>query len=362
MPGEKAAAPLGDYNNAVSKLTAALSSLQSDMQRLTEQQNQLLKKKNPATASKSWVIPASPKTSTPARVSREPTRDPSSASPSPSRRLANHAAPRSPLVQRRAQSVPPKSPKHQQPARPLEPKPMTFSRVIAPPQNVDRIPHLRRVNPWQSQVQTSSSFSIGGGGGGGEPHSLGPTPVATPTHTPLPPATPTPRLADDAVSVGSQDDHSIFSMDLEAGPPLGPSASRDGLASGACSSGAPSECSFESDAPASVLNGKRSSLIEISLSALRADGEDDEPSAEALADPQGEQGESETRAGVGFFFKVGVPLAQPCCCCLVVVVVRALCVHVLRPDLTRMTRSCRRTKWLSGEQRCWRNSRRERRR
>lgn len=298
------------------------------MQRLTEQQNQLLKKKNPAPASKSWVIPASPKTSTPARISREPSRDPNSASPSPSRRLANHATPKSPLVHRRAQSVPPKSPKHQQHARPLEPKPMTFSRVIVPPQNVDRIPHLRRVNPWQSQVQTSSSFSIGGSDGGGEPHSSGPTPVATPTHTPLPPATPTPRLADDAVSVGSQDDHSIFSMDLEAGPPLGPSASRDGLVSGACSSGAPSECSFESDAPASMLNGKRSSLIEISLSALRVDGEEDEQVAEAFADPQGEQGESETRAGVGFFFKVRWCRIHSVTCSVVVAVAVVVVVAV----------------------------------
>lgn len=303
-PGEKAAAPLGDYNNAVSKLTAALSSLQSDMQRLTDQQNQLLKKKSPAAASKSWVIPASPKTSatasTLARTSREPTRDPNSASPSPSHRFANHVAPKSPQVHRRAQSVPPKSPKHQQHARPLEPKPMSFSRAIAPPQNVDRIPHLRRVNPWQSQVQTLSTFSIGDGV---ELHSSGPTPVPTPTHTPLPPSTPTPRPADDAMSVGSQDDHSIFSMDLEAGPSHGPSANRDGLVSGACSSGAPSECSFESDATASMLNGKRSSLIEISLSALRVEGDEDDQVAEPFPDPMSELAEPETKAGVGFFFK-----------------------------------------------------------
>lgn len=320
-PGEKATAPLGDYNNAVSKLTAALSSLQSDMQRLTEQQNQLLKKKSPASASKSWVIPASSKTptptSTPSRLSREPTRDPSSASPSPSRRFANHMAPKSPQVHRRAQSVPPKSPKHQQHARPLEPKPMSFSRVIAPPQNVDRIPHLRRVNPWQSQVQTLSTFSIGDSDAG-ELHSSDPTPVPTPTHTPLPPSTPTPQptAADDAVSVGSLDDQSIFSMDLEAGPSHGPLANRDGLASGACSSGAPSECSFESDAPPSVLNGKRSSLIEISLSALRVEGEEDEQEADTLPDALSEQAEPETKGGVGFFFKVGVSLLQSLLSCV----------------------------------------------
>lgn len=166
---------------------------------------------------------------------------------------------------------------------------MTFSRVITPPHNVDRIPHLRRVNPWQSQVQTSSSWGS----------SLAPTPVAT---TP-PPATPSPRPSDDVASVGSQDDRSVFSVDLEVGPPHGPSTVGDGLVSGACSSGAPSECSFESDAPASVLNGKRGSLIEISLLALQADGEEVEPEAEAEADPPGEM---ETRTGIGFFFKVSV--------------------------------------------------------
>ncbi|XP_023260156.1 calmodulin-regulated spectrin-associated protein 3 isoform X3 [Seriola lalandi dorsalis] len=311
-PGEKMVAPLGDYNNAVSKLTAALSSLQSDMQRLTEQQNQLIKKKAVAPNNKSWVIPASPKTSTPAptRMSRETTRDLNSASssPSPSRRITNHTTPpKSPQVHRRAQSVPPKSPKHHhQHSRPLDIKVPTLSRVLTPPQNVDRIPHLRRVNPWQSQVQTSSSFSIGDSGSLDELCSSGPTPVPTPTHTPLPTPvpTPTPRpTADDTLSeVGSNDDHSIFSMDLEAGSLHGLASKKDGLAGGGCSSGAPSECSFESDAPAGMLNGKRSSLIEISLSALQ-DGEEDDQVPDAFSDSMSDRTEPEMKPGVGFFFK-----------------------------------------------------------
>ncbi|XP_076608028.1 calmodulin-regulated spectrin-associated protein 3 isoform X2 [Chaetodon auriga] len=311
-PSEKMVAPLGDYNNAVSKLTAALSSLQNDMQRLTEQQNQLIKKKASTSSNKSWVIPASPKTSTPApapaRVSRESTRDLNSASssPSPSRKITNHTTPpKSPQVHRRAQSVPPKSPRHHQHSRPLDVKVPTLSRVIAPPQNVDRIPHLRRVNPWQSQVQTSSSFSIGDSDSLVELHSSGPTPVPTPTLTPVPTPTLTSRPAvDDALSeVGSNDDHSIFSMDLEAGPSHGPLAKKEGLAAGGCSSGAPSECSFESDAPAGMLNGKRSSLIEISLSALQGDLEDDVQVPDAFSDSMSERTEPEMKGGVGFFFK-----------------------------------------------------------
>lgn len=202
--------------------------------------------------------------------------------------------------------MPPKSPKHHQHSRPLDIKVPTLSRVLTPPQNVDRIPHLRRVNPLQSQVQTSSSFSIGDSGSLDELRSSGPTPVPTPTLTPIPTPTPTPRpAADDALSeVGSNDDHSIFSLDLETGSLHGHAAKKDGLASGGCSSGAPSECSFESDAPAGLMNGKRSSLIEISLSALR-DGEQDDQVPDALSDSMSDRTEPETKGGVGFFFKVG---------------------------------------------------------
>uniref|UniRef100_A0A1A8NKF1 Calmodulin regulated spectrin-associated protein family, member 3 n=1 Tax=Nothobranchius rachovii TaxID=451742 RepID=A0A1A8NKF1_9TELE len=311
-PAEKTVAPdkmVGDYNNAVSKLTAALSSLQSDMQKLTEQQNQLIKNKPAASSNKSWVIPASTKTSTPApppaRLSREPTRgfNSTSPSPSPSHKMAKHPTPqKSPHVNRRAQSVPPKSPKH---SRQMDMKVPSLSRVLTAPQNVDRIPHLRRVNPWQSQVQTSSSFSIGDTASLEELRSSGPTPVPTPSPTPLQTPTPPPLPSDDAQSeVGSNDGQSIFSMDLEVGPSHSP-LKKDGLASGGCSSGAPSECSFDSEAPAGMLNGKRSSLIEISLSSLQREDEEEEEDQvpDTFSDSVNDRTESESKAGVGFFFK-----------------------------------------------------------
>ncbi|XP_020560881.1 calmodulin-regulated spectrin-associated protein 3 isoform X2 [Oryzias latipes] len=301
-PGEKMAAPLGDYNNAVSKLTAALTSLQSDMQRLTEQQNQLIKK-TPTSSNKSWVIPASPKTSTPAppmRLSRESTRGLNSTSSSPSRNVTNHITPpKSPHVHRRAQSVPPKSPKQ---SRQFDIKVPTLSRVLTPPQNVDRIPHLRRAHPLKSQIQTSSSFSIGDSESLDDLRSSGPTPLPPPSVTPIP--TPSPHAAvDDALSeAGSNDAQSIFSMDLDAGPLHSP-LKREGLTSAGCSSGAPSECSFESDAPAGMSNGKRSSLIEIPLSALRGEGEDDDQVPDPFSDNMSDQTEPESKAGLGFFFK-----------------------------------------------------------
>lgn len=304
-------APLGEYNNAVSKLTAALSSLQSDMQRLTEQQNHLLQKKPAASTSKSWVIPASSRTSTPAhtpvRMSRETTRNlnSTSTSPSPSHKMAMQT-PKSPQVQRRARSVPPKSPKHHQHGRPLDVKIPTYSRVITAPQNVDRIPHLRRVNPWQSQVQTSSSFTIGDSDTLDELRSSRVTPASTPAKTPVPPATSTPHSAvDDAMSdIGSNDGHSVFNMDLETGASHGISFKKERLTGGGCSSGAPSECSFESDVPAGPLNGKRSSLIEISLSSLRGDGEEDDQVPDPFSDAVSDRTDPDMKGGVGFFFRV----------------------------------------------------------
>ncbi|CAL8303415.1 unnamed protein product [Merluccius merluccius] len=301
-PGEKATAPLGDYNNAVSKLTAALSSLQSDMQRLSEQQNQLIRKKPATPSNRSWVIPPSPKTSTPVRSSRESSRElnSTSSSPSPSRKIMNHTTPpKSPHAHRRAQSVPPKSSKGP-----------GLSRVLNAPQNVDRIPHLRRVNPGQCKVQTSSSFSIGTSAEAPEElrssdPTPAPTPIATPTPTPNPTPTPRPQAEDTLSEAGSNDDQSIFSMDLEAGS-MQAMARKERPAVGGSSSGAPSECSFESDVPAAMFNGnKRSSLIEIPLLAVGGDeGEDEEQGPDLFSDSMSDMTEAELRVGgLGFFFK-----------------------------------------------------------
>ncbi|XP_060798552.1 calmodulin-regulated spectrin-associated protein 3 isoform X2 [Neoarius graeffei] len=280
--GEKTSVPLGDYNNAVSKLNAALSSLQNDMQRLSEQQNQLLKKKIPS-ANQAWVIPPKTKNSTaaaPSRLSREPTRDliPNSASssPSPSRRMGAQAVPpKSPGAHRRAQSAPPKSPKNQHHSRSTDPKTPALTRVITAPQNVDNIPHRRKVSPWQYRDQTSSSFSIGS-----------PVPDSRPPSRPL---------SDDP-----SDDQTVFSLELDGGSNHFPGRKEHQGGS----SGAPSECSFESDIPASAFGRKPSSLIEIPLSSLGGlDVEEAENGPDAVSDSMSEHTEPELKGGVGFFFK-----------------------------------------------------------
>ncbi|XP_021025028.1 calmodulin-regulated spectrin-associated protein 3 isoform X4 [Mus caroli] len=136
---------LGDYNRAVSKLSAALSSLQRDMQRLTDQQQRLLappEAPGPAPPPAAWVIPG-------------PATGPKAASPSPARRAP--AARRSPGP---GPSPTPRSPKH---ARPAELKLAPLTRVLTPPHDVDSLPHLRKFSPSQVPVQTRSSILLSEG-------------------------------------------------------------------------------------------------------------------------------------------------------------------------------------------------------
>lgn len=136
---------LGDYNRAVSKLSAALSSLQRDMQRLTDQQQRLLappEPSGPAPPPAAWVIPG-------------PTTGPKAASPSPARRAP--AARRSPGP---GPSPTPRSPKH---ARPAELRLAPLTRVLTPPHDVDSLPHLRKFSPSQVPMQTRSSILLAEG-------------------------------------------------------------------------------------------------------------------------------------------------------------------------------------------------------
>ncbi|XP_036735181.2 calmodulin-regulated spectrin-associated protein 3 isoform X2 [Manis pentadactyla] len=142
---------LGDYNRAVSKLSAALSSLQRDMQRLTDQQQRLLvppEAPGPAQPPAAWVIPG-------------PTTGPKASSPSPIRRAP--AARRSPGP---GPSPTPRSPKHTRPAE-LRLTPLT--RVLTPPHDVDSLPHLRKFSPSQVPMQTRSSILLAEGSPPEEP-------------------------------------------------------------------------------------------------------------------------------------------------------------------------------------------------
>ncbi|XP_051940164.1 calmodulin-regulated spectrin-associated protein 3-like isoform X3 [Hippocampus zosterae] len=261
---------LVEYNEIVQKLSEALHSLQKDMHKLTEQQQQLLgnqrprssQKVNPkskpkgntkalaktppptpaktpprtptenpaASGSKARMIPPGPKTSSvssPSRRSRAlPAATPpktivSSSCPAPSTKIHISSAPRSPKRQPRTQTHP----------RPSELKFPPLSRVLTPTHTVDTLPHLRRASPSKCQVQTTSSFRIGG------------------LRTPREVSQPAPRPDDSASDTASSETPTQFSLELEqddaeaAAAPV-PPLPRVPSGSG---SGAPSECSFESE-------------------------------------------------------------------------------------------------------------------
>lgn len=290
-------AVLVEYNEVVQKLSEALQSLQKDMQKLTEQQQQLLSNQRPrnppknpprGSAKKQPETPPQTPTRTPPRTpTKTPPRNASKAwmippgsnpnSTSPSRRSQVLTSPRTPISsscpapRTKIQSTTPRSPKHhprpqhQPHPRPSELKFPPLNRMLTPTHNVDTLPHLRRVSPSKCQVQTSSSFRIGG--------------PQTPKESPQPVQ---PPQADECASeTGSSDTPTQFSMELEqdeavGGLPVLPHARQDRRrAAGGSSSGAPSECSFESETFSTVYSrggeagrGLGKHLNEVSLSSL----------------------------------------------------------------------------------------------
>ncbi|XP_024114971.1 calmodulin-regulated spectrin-associated protein 3 isoform X2 [Oryzias melastigma] len=383
-----------EYNEVVQKLSEALQSLQKDMQKLTEQQQQLLSNQRPRNTPKSTTrnitktpprTPPHTPTKTPPRTpTRTPTRSTSKAwvippasksasASSPSRRaqvLPSSGSPKTIIssscpapitkVHSRGTKHGPRAQLQPQP-RPSELKFPTLNRVLTPTQNVDTLPHLRRVSPSKCQVQTSSSFRIGG--------------PQTPQESPQLPQQPDENTSDTA----SSETPTQFSLELEqddaeavGGLPIFLQSRQERRRpAGGSSSGAPSECSFESDtlslsaafsvdaeaARAGVAAGQPCGLNEASLSTAGGpEGTSDEPtdegqefSSDSMSDhtesarppvvessdpgeqislatdaldppqqqteckehkaptetlkPSGDQAEVETKGGIGFFFK-----------------------------------------------------------
>ncbi|XP_036412862.1 LOW QUALITY PROTEIN: calmodulin-regulated spectrin-associated protein 3 [Colossoma macropomum] len=283
--------PLVEYNEAVSKLSSALQSLQRDMQRLTEQQQKLMGQKTTASppaktatssrktppSSKAWVIPAGPKNSvTPSARKPQSSRD-FSPSGSPSKPSASD--PKSPKASasttpRRLHNSTPKSPKRQHPTRPCDLSFPPLTRVLTPPQNVDTLPHLRRVSPSQCQVQTCSSLRLGG------------------PRTPQEPASA--PVQESSSESGSSTEHTpLFTLELETCPPPPPSVVGPVSVGGGSSSGAPSECSFESD-------------VLLSAPLRLEEGETDQEQPDIFSsDSMSDHTETESRAGVGIYYKEG---------------------------------------------------------
>lgn len=240
---------LGDYNRAVAKLNTALSSLQLDMQRLSDQQQRLMQEKKPS--AQAWVIPAprAGREGAPPRSSVEL----SSPSPSPSPSRKTRSPQPTPKKSPAPAPPPPKSPKH---ARPVELKLPPLTRVLTPPHNVDTLPHLRKFSPSQVNMQTRSSI----------------------------------HFAED-------EPPAVLEADIQAQSNLRPVASVPPQGgNGRVSGDGTSDVSSPSD--------RRSSLIEIPLSSLKGEEEEDVDGDDSLEESVTETLDSEPRSGLGFFFKV----------------------------------------------------------
>lgn len=352
-PGESV---LEDYNEVVQKLGEALQSLQRDMQKLTEQQQQLLGNQRPRnshkttlkpkqrsnvktppqtpphtptktpprtptkaptrSSTKAWVIPAAPHLPT----SSSPSRRSNVLSLSTSPKSTNSSSCPAPRTKIHAASSSPRSPKHHQRQqnqrlhpRPSDLKVPTSTRVLVPTQTVDTLQHLRHASPSKCQVQTSSSFHIGG------PR----IPQDSPQRPPQP---------DESTSeTGSSETPTQFSLELEqeeeaeavGGLPVSAVARHGGSRAGGSSSGAPSECSFESEtfsisaAYSTGGGGARKSCnqMEASLSSLIGpEGGSDVPTDEGhefSSDSMSDHTESAAEPGARLVPELFEPLEQP---------------------------------------------------
>ncbi|XP_069794041.1 calmodulin-regulated spectrin-associated protein 2a isoform X2 [Narcine bancroftii] len=149
-----------EYNRLISKMNTALHALQQEMQRLANQQ-ELIMQMREQKQQQTWVIsPPSPQLSSPQKQVRElrsSSRSTGSQSPSlSSSGESPRSTQRSPqIVHRRSSYSHIKNSK----SRPNELKITPLNRVLTPPCSVDRLPHLRKFAP--SQTQTRSFIFLG---------------------------------------------------------------------------------------------------------------------------------------------------------------------------------------------------------
>lgn len=141
-------ADLLEYTRSIEKLNTSLSFLQTEMQRLAQQQEIIMQMRE----QQAWVV--SPLQPSPQKQVRELRGSGTRSSGSPSPADSPHATHRSPTnIKRKSASFHSKTPRT---PRPTELKITPFNRVLTVPQSVDSIPRLRRFSPSQS---VSSSFA-----------------------------------------------------------------------------------------------------------------------------------------------------------------------------------------------------------
>ncbi|XP_033936949.1 calmodulin-regulated spectrin-associated protein 2a isoform X4 [Pseudochaenichthys georgianus] len=137
---------LSEYTRSIDKLNHSLAFLQTEMQRLAQQQEVIMAMREKQHQQQAWVIPPSYANPSPQKQSRAVTR--SSGPPSPAD--SPHSTHRSPTsIKRKSASFHSRTPRN---PRPNELKLAPYNRVLTAPQSVDSIPRLRRFSPSQPLV------------------------------------------------------------------------------------------------------------------------------------------------------------------------------------------------------------------
>uniref|UniRef100_A0A673ZL13 Calmodulin regulated spectrin-associated protein family, member 2a n=1 Tax=Salmo trutta TaxID=8032 RepID=A0A673ZL13_SALTR len=136
-PGE---VDLAEYTRSIEKLNHSLGFLQTEMQRLAQQQEVIMAMREQK-QQQAWVIP--PPQTSPQKYARASTRSSGSPSPADSPRSA-HRSPTS--IKRKSASFHSRNPRT---PRPSELKLAPYNRCLTAPQSVDSLPRLRRFSPFQ---------------------------------------------------------------------------------------------------------------------------------------------------------------------------------------------------------------------
>lgn len=143
-PAQLTEVDLTEYTRSIEKLNHSLAFLQTEMQRLAQQQEVIMAMREQQ-HQQAWVIPAPHKNPSPQRYARAggATRSSGPSSPADSPR-STHRSPTS--IKRKSASFHSRNPRV---TRPSELKLAPYNRVLTAPQSVDSIPRLRRFSPCQ---------------------------------------------------------------------------------------------------------------------------------------------------------------------------------------------------------------------
>ncbi|XP_029355903.1 calmodulin-regulated spectrin-associated protein 2a [Echeneis naucrates] len=143
-PAQPTEVDLTEYTRSIEKLNHSLAFLQTEMQRLSQQQEVIMAMREQQ-HQQAWVIPPPHTTPSPQKHSRAGAVTRSSGPSSPAD--SPHSTHRSPTsIKRKSASFHSRNPRT---ARPSELKLAPYNRVLTAPQSVDSIPRLRRFSPCQ---------------------------------------------------------------------------------------------------------------------------------------------------------------------------------------------------------------------